>query len=155
MLATAPPLPAQPLVGLLADLRAKAIQHAAHPGALALLHALICTALIRLFAGLQDLMELWRSGQLPPQTLATLAILATLAAAPPRAVASCARTLRPLGHRLGVDLPAILQPPPRPPAPAKPARRKPALLPPLLPLYSQRKPTPMPFLTPLRKFRPA
>jgi len=150
MLSTAPPLPAQPLVGLLADLRAKAIQHAAHPGALAAVHALICTALVRLFAGLQDLMELWRSGQLPPQTLATRA------AAPPRAVASCARTLRPLGHRL--DLPPILQPPPRPqrpPAPAKPARQKTAPLPPLLPLYPQRKPRPMPFLTPLRKFRPA
>jgi len=148
MLSTAPPLPAQPLVGLLADLRAKAIRHAAHRGALAAVHALICTALIRLFAGLQDLMELWQSGQLPPQTLATRA------AVPPRAVASFARTLRPLGHRLGVALPPILQPPQhpqRPPAPPKPARRKPAPL----PLYPQRKPRPMRFLTPLRKFRPA
>ncbi len=87
-----------------------------------------------------------------PQTLATLA------AAPPQAVASIARTLRPLCRRLGVDLPAILQPPPpppRPPAPPKPARPKPAPLPPLLPLYPQRKPRPYPFLTPLRKFRPA
>jgi len=87
-----------------------------------------------------------------PQTLATLA------AAPPRAVASIARTLRPLCQRLGVDLPSILQPPPpppRPPAPAKPARPKPAPLPPLLPLYPQRKPRPYPFLRPLTKFRPA
>ncbi len=86
-----------------------------------------------------------------PQTLATLA------AAPPQAVASIARTLRPLCRRLGVDLPAILQPPPRPPrapAPPKPARQKPAPLPPLLPLYPQRKPRPYPFLRPLTKFRP-
>ena len=68
MLATAPPLPAQPLVGLLADLRADAARHAAQRGALAALHALICAALIRLFAGLHDLMDLWRSGQLPPQS---------------------------------------------------------------------------------------
>jgi len=84
-----------------------------------------------------------------PQTLATLA------AASPQAVASIARTLRPLCRRLGVDLPAILQPPPRPPAPTKPARPKSAPLPPLLPFYPQRKPRPYPFLTPLRKFRPA
>ena len=87
---------------------------------------------------------------------------ATLAAAPPEALKSLARTLRPLCRLLGTALPPILQPPPSPPRPprAKPARPKPAPLPPLLPLYPQRKPRPYPFLRPLiqrprAKIRPA
>ena len=60
--------PAQPLVGLLADLRVQAARHHAHPGALASVNALILAALIRLFASLQNLMELWQSGQCPPSS---------------------------------------------------------------------------------------
>lgn len=90
------------------------------------------------------------------------AMAAALAASP-----GAARALRPLCHILGVTLPPILRLPPRPPRPrpVKPARLKRARLkrarlklpplPPLLPLYPQRKPRPMPFLPPIAKFRRA
>ena len=80
--------------------------------------------------------------------------LALLAAAPPHARASAARTLRPLARIIGVTLPAMLQPPPRP-KPIRPPRPKPAPLPPLLPLYPQRRPRPMPFMNFAKKPRPA
>jgi hypothetical protein len=76
-----------------------------------------------------------------PQTLATLA------AAPPTALESAARTLRPLCHLLGVALPPILQPPPRAPvarilkprpakspAPVAPAQAAPASVAPAPPV---------------------
>ena len=83
--------------------------------------------------------------------------LAILAAAPPHARAAAARTLRPLARLLGIILPAILQPPPAParPKPIKQPRPKPAPLPPLLPLYPQRRPRPMPFMNFTKKPRPA
>ena len=85
------------------------------------------------------------------------ATLATLAAAPPRTLAAAARTLRPLCRILGVTLPAILQPPPASlrRKPAKPPRLKPAPLPPLLPLYPQRRPRPLPFMNFGKKLPPA
>lgn len=86
-------------------------------------------------------------------------VLALLAVAPPAIVKSAARTLRPLCHLFGVDLPPILRPA------AKPPRRKPVKpplppLPPLLPLHPQARPRDLPFLrfparTPPRKIRPA
>ena len=82
--------------------------------------------------------------------------LTTLAAAPPHALASAARTLRPLCRILGVTLPAILQPPPAAPRPkpVKPPRPKPVALPPLLPLYPQSRPRPLPFMNFGKKLRP-
>jgi hypothetical protein len=81
---------------------------------------------------------------------------ATLAAAITRSP-GIARTLRPLCRMLGVSMPPPLQLPPRPPRlrpqPA-PKPQRPAL-PPLLPIYPQRHPRPMPFLRPPQKFRPA
>ena len=71
-----------------------------------------------------------------------------LAAAP-----QAGRILRPLCHMLGVTMPAILQLPPEARRP-KPARPKPAPLPPLLPLYPQRRPRPMPFMNFSKKSGP-
>ena len=86
------------------------------------------------------------------------ATLATLQAIPPHALASAARTLRPLCRLLGIPLPEILQPPPRPPAPPKPprpARPKPEKPPPLRsPLYPRRRARDMPLLLPHAKFGP-
>ena len=74
------------------------------------------------------------------------------------------RILRPLCQMLGITMPAALlllpsrrsrgepegrQPHPQP---TKPKREKP---PPLLPLYPQRRPRPMPFMDAIRKSRPA
>ena len=92
---------------------------------------------------------------------------ALLATAPPQALKSLGRTLRPLCRLLGVDLPAELLLAPRArageaggglslrrPKPAKPQR------PPLLPLYPQRRPRPLPFMNfskknPTRLIHPA
>ena len=92
------------------------------------------------------------------------ATTALLAAAPAAAIASAARTLRPLCRLLGIPLPPALQPPappPRPPTPKAP-RPKPALLPPLLPLLPpplpllpQRRPRDLPFMRLLPTTRPA
>ena len=83
--------------------------------------------------------------------------LATLAAAPPRTLASAGRALRPLARMLGITLPPLLQPPPRPaplPKPAKsPAPPKPPL-PALRPLYPRRYAREMPPLLPPPKIRP-
>ena len=70
---------------------------------------------------------------------------ALLAAAPPEALKSLGRTLRPVARLLGVDLPPELRLPPNPPRPkpAKPEKPKP---PPLLPLHPQRRPRDYPFL---------
>ena len=54
---------------------------------------------------------------------------ALIAAAPPEALKSLGRTIRPLARLLGVPLPAKLQLPPRPPR-IRPARPTPALTPP-------------------------
>ena len=74
------------------------------------------------------------------------------------------RILRPLCQMLGITMPAalLLLPSPRSrgepegrqphPKPTKPKREKP---PPLLPLYPQRRPRPMPFMDAIRKSRPA
>ena len=83
---------------------------------------------------------------------------ATLAAAPPSALKSAARILRPLCHLLGVSLPPLLQAPPRParpPKPALPAAEKPAPLAPLRPLHPRRFAREMPPLFPFSKIRPA
>ena len=77
-----------------------------------------------------------------------------LAAAP-----QAGRILRPLCHMLGVTMPAILLPrsrakPEAGPSRAKPPRPKPAPLPPLLPLYPQRRPRPMPFMNFSKKSGP-
>ena len=85
------------------------------------------------------------------------AVAATLAAAPPRALAALARTLRPLCHILGVELPETLRAPPRE-KPPRPKRPKPAPLPkllPLLPLLPQRRPRLILYPNPPRKNRPA
>ena len=92
-----------------------------------------------------------------PQTLAFLAD------APPAALKSLGRTLRPLSHILGVALPSILQASPRPRRPKPPPRKptappKPAESPalsPLRPLYPRRYAREMPLLFPPRKNRPA
>ena len=85
----------------------------------------------------------------------TLALLAT---APPAALASLGRTLRPLCRILGIPVPTALQrpaPPPKAPKPAKPKPPKPAPLPKLLPLYPQRRPRLILYPNPPRKIRPA
>ena len=75
-----------------------------------------------------------------------------LAAAP-----QAGRILRPLCHMLGIDLPQALLLSPRAraggaggglslPRQPKPRKPKPAPLPPLRPLYPQRRPRPMPFM---------
>ncbi len=86
---------------------------------------------------------------------------ATLAAAPPAALAAAGRNLRPLCRLLGVTLPPLLQLPPRPvqvPAPPprpKPPRPAPEPLPKLRPLYPRRFAREMPILFPTRKNTPA
>ena len=95
-----------------------------------------------------------------PQTLATIA------AAPPEALKSLGRSLRPIAHLLGVDLPKELLLSPRPPRgepeggagaqkPAKPPRPTPAPLPTLLPLYPQARPRDLPFMRFAPKIKPA
>ena len=79
---------------------------------------------------------------------------ALIAAAPPEALKSLGRALRPIAHLLGVTLPKELLLSPRPPRgepeggagaqkPSKPPR---PTLPPLLPLYPQRRPRDLPFM---------
>ena len=58
---------------------------------------------------------------------------AILAAAPPHARASATRTLAPLCRMLGIPLPPIVQPAPKPPRPSRAKTPRPKL-PPLLPL---------------------
>ncbi len=76
------------------------------------------------------------------------------------AVPQAGRILRPLCHMLGINLPAVLLLPPTlareggQPRQPKPTREKPKL-PPLLPLYSQRRPRPMPFMNFSKKPTPA
>ena len=70
---------------------------------------------------------------------------ALLAAAPPEALKSLGRTLRPVARLLGVDLPPELRLPPNPPRP-KPAKPPKPKLPPLLPLQPQRRPRDLPFI---------
>ena len=89
---------------------------------------------------------------------------ALLATAPPQALKSLGRTLRPIARLLGVDLPKELLPSPRLrgepegglslPRQLKPKPPKPKL-PPLLPLYPQRRPRPMPFMNFSKKIHPA
>ena len=85
------------------------------------------------------------------------ATLAILAAAPPHAQAAAARTLRPLCHMLGIPLPAMLQPPPRPAAPPKPRAEKLLRLPRLTArdCLPRRTPRDMPFLCPPFVYRPS
>ena len=78
-----------------------------------------------------------------------------LATAPPEALNSLGRTLRPIARLLGVDLPPELRLPPRPPKPIKPPRPKPAPLPKLLPLYPQARPRDWPFMRFAPKIKPA
>ena len=83
------------------------------------------------------------------------ATAALLAQADPRSLAGIARTLRPLCHMLGVQLPHSLQPPPaprrikppRPPRPAPPKLRSPLYprrfardMPPLYPSLDRKRP---------------
>ena len=93
---------------------------------------------------------------------ATQALLAT---APPEILKSLGRSLRPLCRLLGVEIPKPLLPSPRSggagggcvsarPKPAKPKPQKPKL-PPLLPLYPQRRPRPLPFMNFSKKTAPA
>ena len=82
------------------------------------------------------------------------AALAILAAAPPAALKAAGRTLRPLCRLLGVPLPPALQPVAKPPTPRFP-RPKPARLPPLLPLYPQRRPRLILYPNPPRTKKPA
>ena len=90
---------------------------------------------------------------------ATQALLAT---APPEILKSLGRSLRPLCRILAVDLPKELLLSPRPPQtkpegghpPRQPTPQKPKL-PPLLPLYPQRRPRPLPFLNFGKKTAPA
>ena len=76
------------------------------------------------------------------------------------AVPQAGRILRPLCHMLGINLPAVLLLPPTlareggQPRQPKPTREKPKL-PPLLPLYPQRRPRPMPFMNFSKKPTPA
>jgi len=51
-----------------AEIRDEAAHHAARAGLVASLHVLILTALARLLACLEQMVELWRSGQLPPKS---------------------------------------------------------------------------------------
>ncbi len=96
---------------------------------------------------------------------------ALLAAAPPEALKSLGRLLRPLCRLLAVELPAELRLSPRPRArglgreadregglsPPRQLNPKPLKpdLPPLLPLHPQRRPRPLPFLDFAKKSRPA
>ncbi len=87
---------------------------------------------------------------------------ATLAAAPPHIRKSIARTLSTACRLLDITLPPLLLPPPAPPIPKparpkpeRPARAKPAPLPPMRPIYPQRRPRDLPFLRPPPAARPA
>ena len=83
-----------------------------------------------------------------------------LAPAPPEALKSLGRSLRPIARLLGVDLPPALLLSPRPPRgepeggsrPVKPPR---PILPPLLPLYPQARPRDWPFMRFPPKTNPA
>ena len=83
-----------------------------------------------------------------------------LATAPPEALKSLGRSLRPIARLLGVDLPPALLLSPRPPRgepeggsrPVKPPR---PILPPLLPLYPQARPRDWPFMRFPPKTNPA
>ncbi len=81
---------------------------------------------------------------------------ALLATAPPELLKSLGRLLRPLCRHLAVELPPELRLPPRAAKPksTQPKPQKPKLLP-LLPLYPQRRPRPMPFLNFTKKPAPA
>lgn len=59
------PFAAQPLAGLLADMRLESARLAAQRGVLVVLHALILSALTRLLGRLDAMFTLWQSGQLP------------------------------------------------------------------------------------------
>ena len=92
------------------------------------------------------------------QTPETQALLAT---APPAALASLGRTLRPLSRILGIIVPTTLLLSPRaiggqllPPRPKRPKPPKPAPLPKLLPLYPQARPRLILYPNPPRKIRP-
>ncbi len=88
-----------------------------------------------------------------------------LATAPPEALAAMARTLRPLCHLLGVEVPPALRPAPRPPqepeggpSPTKPSKPKPAKPTPephRHPIDPQRRPRFILYPDPPRKTRPA
>ncbi len=80
-----------------------------------------------------------------------------LATAPPEALKSLGRTLRPIARLLGVTLPPELQRPPKPPRPkpAKPPKPPRPKLPPLLPLYPQARTRDLPFMNFGRKPKPA
>ena len=93
---------------------------------------------------------------------------ALLATAPPQALKSLGRTLRPIARLLGVTLPPALLPSPcsaggagggclpaRPARQPKPPRPKPAPLPKLLPLYPQARPRDWPFMRFGPKIKPA
>ena len=91
-----------------------------------------------------------------PQTLATIA------AAPPEALKSLGRTLRPIARLLGVTLPPALLPSPCSAGaagggclPARPARQPNPPLPKLLPLYPQARPRDWPFMRFGPKIKPA
>ena len=77
-----------------------------------------------------------------------------LATAPPEALKSLGRTLRPIARLLGVDLPPELRLPPKPPRP-KPTKPPKPPLPKLLPLHPQRHPRDYPFLRFGQKTNPA
>ncbi len=77
-----------------------------------------------------------------------------LATAPPEALKSLGRTLRPIARLLGVDLPPELRLPPKPPRP-KPIKPPRPILPPLLPLYPQARPRDLPFMNFDKKTKPA
>ena len=82
-----------------------------------------------------------------------------LATAPPEALKSLGRTLRPIARLLGVDLPPELQLPPKPPRPkpVKPPTSQTGrpILSPLLPLYPQGRPRDLPFMNFDKKTKPA
>ena len=82
---------------------------------------------------------------------------ATIAAAPPEALKSLGRTLRPLARLLGVILPPELRLPPHEPNPnpPKPARPKPTPQPLLHPIYPQRRPRIIFYPDPPRRRNPA
>ena len=62
---TPAPIPAQPLAGLLADLRTQADDQATRFGPVARLHALILAVIVRLLTGFEQIFEQWRAGVLP------------------------------------------------------------------------------------------
>jgi len=68
VLETSAPLLAHRVAAIQAEIRDEAAHHAARAGLVASLHVLILTALARLLACLEQMVELWRSGQLPPKS---------------------------------------------------------------------------------------